>query len=140
MASNGRPNGYSGIGVVEFMVRGNVPELGALSPSPEKDHVTVAEPAAVPVTVTEQLEPDRVQLADEKLTLPASLHEIVSPSTVDAPKAAPETVAVQVVIEPTSSVDTKQLTDVVGVAGFTVKSTQRGMSSSPAPALYEPAC
>ncbi len=125
------------------MVMGNVPELGSLSESPEKAPFTEAEPAPVPVTVTQQLEPDRVQLADEKLTLPASLHEIVSPVTEVEPKAAPETVAVQVVIEPTLSVDTKQLTDVVGVAGFTVKSTQAGKSVPVAAvdaALYGPAC
>jgi hypothetical protein len=116
IASNGNPNGYSGIEVVEFMVRGNVPELGLLSPSPEKEPVTVAEPAPVPVTVTEQLPPDMVHIVGEKETLPASDHETVSPSTVEGPKAVPETDAVQVVMEPTLSVEARQVTVVVGLA------------------------
>src|SRR5271157_192976 len=98
------------------MVRGNVPELGLLSPSPEKEPVTVAEPAPVPVTVTEQLPPDMVHVGEEKETLPASDHETVSPSTVEGPKAVPETDAVQVVMEPTVSVEERQETDVVGLA------------------------
>ena len=117
------------------MVRGNVPELGLLSPSPEKEPVTVTGPAPVPVTVTEQLPPDRVHIATEKETLPASDHEIVSPSTVEGPKAAPEIVAVQVVIEPTLRVEERQETAVVGLAGLTVKSTQLLIAKIPC-ALY----
>lgn len=117
---------------------GNVPELGSLSPSPEKAPFTEAEPAPVPVTVTEQLEPDRVQLADEKLTLPASLHEIVSPVTEVEPKAESETVAVQVIIEPTLSVEAPQVTVVPVVAATTVNELRQ--PSAAVAALYWPAC
>jgi hypothetical protein len=119
---------------------GNVPELGSLSPSPEKEPVTVAEPAPVPVTVTEQLPPtpERVHVEKEKETLPASDHEIVSPSTVEGPKAAPETVAVQVVMEPTLSVEAPQVTVVPVVAATTVNELRQ--PSAAVAALYWPAC
>jgi hypothetical protein len=93
------------------MVRGNVPELGSLSPFPEKEAVTVTGPTPVPSTVIEQPVPDTLHVVPgTNMTLPASDHETVEPAIENA---APETVAVQVVIEPTLTVEELQTTDVI---------------------------
>jgi hypothetical protein len=72
--------------------------------------------------VTEQLVAESVQVGDENETLPESDHETVSVVGRGAPQfpvgkqAAFETVAVQVVEPPTSSVEVRQVIVVVGLA------------------------
>lgn len=131
MASNGRPNGYSGVFATVVvvvaktvtvtvttgagsMVRGEVPWLGLLFESPGYEAVTEPPPGGVPVTWTVQVAPDRVQVVGEKYRLPELDHEIVSPVIVPN---VPETVAVQELVEPTSIVAGEQRTDVLVVDG-----------------------
>ena|SRR5579872_498217 len=78
-------------------------------------------PAPVPVTVTEQLVPDSVQVADEKETVPVPPdcdHEMVSPAI--EPKF-PATFAVHVVAAPKAKVDGMHETAVLVVAGLIVR-------------------
>lgn len=83
-----------------------VPELPALLLSPGYDALTVTEPRAAPVTVTEQaIVPvvGRVQVVAEKVTLPVPPvcdHVIVSP---EIEPVYPDTVAVHVEVPPTAN-------------------------------------
>lgn len=97
------------------MVRGEVPWLGLLFGSPGYEADTEPPPGGVPVTWTAQVAPDKVQVVGEKYRFPPELdHEIVSPVIVPN---APETVAVQELVEPTSIVAGEQRTDVLVVDG-----------------------
>ena len=117
------------------MVRLPVPELGALPESPGYEARTVGFPTLAPLTVTEQLVPERLQIFPEgNVTAPVPadwLQLIVSPEIVPD---APVTVAVQELDKPTLIVEGEQLTVVV-VADRTVKFTQLLRSVMPS-ALY----
>ena len=97
------------------IVRGLVPELPTLFVSPGYDAWTVTPPTICPVTVTEQLVPDKLQVVEENETVPVPDCDqvIVSP---EIGAKSPVMVAVQEVPVPAANDDDVHVTVVVVIA------------------------